>query len=74
VKIIDHAALKGIHLNGGGSKEAKIYLKTYNIERVRGFFETHLGCTIDEVAYGLKLSRRTVSSAVAILRKEWYGK
>jgi len=55
------------HLNlYRGSKE----LEFYNVERVRGFLESNLGCTKKEVIHALNLNPRTVAKAIKIIRRE----
>jgi hypothetical protein len=46
----------------------------YNVERVRSYMETHLGCSAKEVAHALKLSGDQARRAVRKIRSEWVGK
>jgi hypothetical protein len=48
--------------------------RMYNVELVRGYFETHLGCSIKEAAADLDLSYDRVHRAVQYLRAEWHKK
>jgi hypothetical protein len=43
----------------------------FNMERVRGYYETHLGCSRKEAARDLGLSWTQVQHAVGKLRAEW---
>jgi hypothetical protein len=47
------------------------FKKTYTMERVRSYMEAHLGAHNKDVAHALKLSTRTVSHYVRLLRLEW---
>lgn len=42
-----------------------------NLERVRSYMETHLGCTTKEVAYALDLSGDQARRSVRKIRLEW---
>jgi hypothetical protein len=44
------------------------------VERVRGYMETHLGCSAKEVAYALDLSGDQARRAVRRIRAEWVGR
>jgi hypothetical protein len=46
----------------------------HNVERVRSYMETHLGCSAKEVAYALDLSGDQARRAVRKIRSEWAGK
>lgn len=45
-------------------------LEAFNVERVRGYLENHLGCSQKETARATNLNRRTVAKAVRIIRNE----
>jgi hypothetical protein len=47
-----------------GSKD----LEAFNVERVRGYLESNLGCTKKEVIHALGLNPRTVAKAIKIIR------
>ena len=49
-----------------GSKE----LEFYNVERVRDFLESNLGCKKKEVICALNLNPRTVAKAIKIIREQ----
>jgi hypothetical protein len=48
-------------------------ISAYNVERVRSYMETHLGCSAKEVAHALELSGDQARRAVRKIRSEWAG-
>lgn len=44
-----------------------------NVERVRTFMTSHLGCSAKEVAFALDLSGDQARRAVRKIRSEWAG-
>lgn len=47
------------------------YAAALNVERVRSYLESHLGCTAKEAAYALGLSEHQAARAVRKIREEW---
>lgn len=49
----------------------KHIVATMNLERVRGYMETHLGCRPKEIAHALNLPADQAVRLVRKLRNEW---
>ena len=67
---LDVPALKTSLRLDKGSKE----LMSFNTEKVKGYYESHLGCTRGEAARSVGLCTKTVSKALRSIRKEWGDK
>jgi hypothetical protein len=52
----------------------KEYQKAYNLERVRGYLETHLGAQLKDIMRSLEMSENTARYYMNQLRCEWRGK
>jgi hypothetical protein len=50
------------------------YSAALNVERVRGYMETHLGCTPKEIAHSLGLSGDQARRSVQKIRSEWISR
>jgi hypothetical protein len=49
-------------------------IATYNLERVRAYYEDHPGCMQKHACRALNLTKRQVETAVNKLRAEWRNK
>jgi hypothetical protein len=63
-----------IDMSGLTRSARQSMIATHNVERVRDFMETYLGCSAREVAYGLDLSYDQAKRSVDRIRKEWLGR
>lgn len=50
------------------------YTAALNVEKVRSYMETHLGCTAREIAYALNISYDQARNSVRKIRSEWVGR
>lgn len=53
------------------NNDDKVTEAAHNVELVRDFMQSHLGCTAKEVAFALGLSGDQARRAVRKIRKEW---
>ena len=81
--VYSDCALRGLELKIGDSDYAdmirsafrnndyRVIEAAHNVELVRDFMQSHLGCTAKEVAFALGLSGDQARRAVRKIKKEW---
>jgi len=53
------------------NNDDRVIEAAHNVELVRDFMQSHLGCTAKEVAFALGLSGDQARRAVRKIKKEW---
>ena len=59
---------------GDSHRNLKTYQMAYNLERVRGYLETHLGAQLKDIMRALDMSENTARHYMNKIRAEWRNK